>query len=152
MNIKPAIYEALTARQRIISMIDAISRKDEREIKRLNDTCEKKRYRMLDSLYSDTLERLFQMSMAVEADLRGMVIDYLDIENQELKIFYLQQISNTYFAWCKLLDDMGISKESMLIAASPRHHMIDFLLHILPKADKVVTNALHAEMKEYVNH
>ena len=46
MNINPAIYEALTLPQRIISMIDAMGRDVQVEIKRLSETCEKKTYTM----------------------------------------------------------------------------------------------------------
>lgn len=151
MNIKPAIYESLTSRQRIVSMIDAMGREDDNEMKRLNKTCKKKTYRMNDAKYSDVLDRLFHTSMALEADLRGMVIGYLEVESTELKNMYIQDISNTNSAWLKLLKEMGINEKSMFGAAPPRHELIDALLNIAPKQEEETTNQILKNMKEYIN-
>lgn len=152
MNIKPAIYEVLTPRQRIISMIDAIGREDEIEIKRLNESCDKKRYRMPDTKYSDTLDRLFNMSMAVEVDLRGVIIGFLEADNnKEQQDMCIQEISNINSAWFELLKSMGIDKDSMLKAAAPRHHLIGVLLNIAPPANETKKQETLKEMKEYIS-
>lgn len=78
MNIKPIIYEQLTPAQRIIASIEAMARGDEKEEERLIKTCPKKLYNISDPVYAYRLEALQDMAMAVECDMRGHALDYLE--------------------------------------------------------------------------
>ncbi len=80
MNIKPAIYENLTAHERVIASIEALARGDEEEKKRLVKTCPKKTYTMSDGAYSDKMKALFDIAMAVECDMRGYALKFLLVQ------------------------------------------------------------------------
>lgn len=108
MKIKDAIYKELTPRQRIISMIDAIGRADTEEVKRLKETCERKSYRMSDFKYYGVLTRLFEMSMAVESDLRGMVINYINADSNKKQV-----MSDIDSEWNDFLKNMGVKEQPM---------------------------------------
>ena len=151
MNIKPAIYRVLTPRQRVISMIDAIGRNDESEIKRLYDSCERKNYRMPDYKYTSIFNGLMNLSMAVESDLRACVIGYLSAADESTEEFYIQKIINTDAAWLALIEYMGINQESMKQIAPPRHDWIDILLEYRFSVNEEVKNKIFKEMKKYID-
>lgn len=153
MDVKPKIYESLTPKQRIAAVIEAMAREDETEIKRLNDTCKMKSYRQRDISYSDVMTRLMGMSLALEADLRGMAIEYLTMDVSLGEEICLQKMVVIEMAWTRLLDDLGIDKPSMLNAGAPRHYMVKALLknandRAVPDEDDVVRNL--ELMKEYI--
>lgn len=139
MKINTTIYETLTPLQRIISMIDAMGRDDQPEIKKLRETCEKKHYTMNTSEFTDVLDRLFHVSMALEIDLRGFVITIMSTDEEKLKDIYIKKIINYNEAWLRVLKNMGIDKDSMLDTISFRHYSIEHYLNnfVEPAEDRV---------------
>lgn len=148
MNIKPLIYEKLTARQRVIASFEALAREDEAEARRLIKTCRKKTYTMNDSAYVDRMEALHDIAMAVECDMRGMAICYLmeawlgnrrgarpgAFEFQSPAIEFLQDMLSIRQAWHDVMKQEGIEPAIMEKAhASQRHCSVDWLLRIAEK-------------------
>ena len=77
MNIKYAVYESLTSRQRIIATIEAWARGDEAESQRLAKTCPKVTYRGNESAYAERIKTLKYMALVIEYDMRGAAISFL---------------------------------------------------------------------------
>ena len=151
MNIKPAIYEALTPRQRVDLTIDAMYREDESEVKRLKETCELKQYRQRDLNYSGVMDRLFQMSMAVECEARDEVIGFLSADTELVENIYIQRLVNVVEAWNGFLEGMGIEKEAMLSVGAPRHHWVGLLLKNAPKPDEESVRSTIELIKSFID-
>ncbi|NCC52643.1 MAG: hypothetical protein EOM20_15690 [Spartobacteria bacterium] len=148
MNIKPVVYENLTHRQRVIASIEALSREDEAEARRLVKTCPKKNYTMNDSAYVDRMEALLDLAMSVECDLRGLALKSLmeawlgdrekDFDggrpiSQPAMEFMCDMLALRQ-AWHELLEDEGIEPKAMeRVSGSMRHDVVNSLLRIAEK-------------------
>ena len=135
MKIKDAIYKELTPRQRIISMIEAIGRADAEEVERLKETCERKSYRISDLKYYGVLTRLFEMSMAVESDLRGMVINYIDADSNKKQVMFAQEMDNNDFEWNDFFKSMGIKKQPMTSVIESLQELQDMYIQKIANID-----------------
>ena len=75
-KIASQVYNNLKPRQRIIASIEAAARGDETERRLLITSCPKKTYVQTDLEFSESMEKLMVLAMAVEADLRGSALGY----------------------------------------------------------------------------
>ena len=96
-KIASTVYEDLTPRQRVIASVEAEARGDQDERQRLMSSCPRLNYCRTDAAYSDAMERLMRMALAVEADLRGAALSFLiavraDPKNAHI---FLQSIPGT---------------------------------------------------------
>lgn len=133
MTIPAEIYARLSPPERIRAAISAMARGDDEEVTKLKTTCPKKSFLMTDPAYSEAMERLMHLSMAIESDLRGMTLDFfmasrlgaLDAVDQTLA-----DAASLETAWQALLAEHGIPREEMRKAEPTRHRAVDALLHI----------------------
>lgn len=145
MNIRGAIYESLTPRQRITATMDAIEREDTTEVNRLKKTCPFKTYRQRDADYSETIEALFGAGLAMEADLRGEALGWWahpDLKQREVR---LGEMAAIITAWLTMLADMGITATAAV--APPMHPLVACLVEIAPEADSEKVAEYHALLK-----
>ena len=151
-GIKPIVYESLTPAQRVIASIEALARGDEEEKRRLVTSCPKKTYTMTDAAYSDKMEALLDMAMAVELDMRGCALtffmllyleDNLDHDKHE-KLSALmekvppqiQEIVSIKQAWHNFLEDEGIDPATMDSAYQPlRHFALEWITALADNMD-----------------
>lgn len=116
MNIKPAIYDKLTTRQRILATLEATARGDKSEVERLIESCPKKTYRMNDTAYSNTINALHIAAIIVEADLRGYALAFqmtMDKgktlpDGTELDVRFLEMFASLQAAWDEVTTGYGI--------------------------------------------
>jgi hypothetical protein len=132
VKIPSTIYEALTPAQRVIAAVAAQARDDDEELERLKVTCPKVTYRGTDDAYAGTMSRLMTLSLAVEADLRGLVIDFLLAvlreEKLEVREALLVEIASIQTAFEEVLVERGISVEDMERAGARHHDSVSKLL------------------------
>lgn len=134
MKIKPAIYENLTHKQRIIASVEAEARQDIQEVKRLVKSCPKKSYSITDPQYSEVMDALMTVALYVECDLRGHALLYVLALKRDsaLSEQYLQNIANTQTAWHEKLKDMGINPKSMKQATAQNHPTLEVITDFCP--------------------
>ncbi|MGR3343997.1 MAG: hypothetical protein ACU0DI_12370 [Paracoccaceae bacterium] len=100
-NISSQVYKNLKPRQRIIASIEEAARGDETERRRLITSCPKKTYTQNDIEFSEAMETLMGLAMAVEADLRECGLGFFSALRIEPKYAakFLQEISDIRAAW-----------------------------------------------------
>ena len=76
-KITTSVYENLTPKQRVVASIEAESRGDAAERKRLIQTCPKVTYRQTDAKFSETMDRLLAAAAGIECELRGHALSFL---------------------------------------------------------------------------
>ena len=151
-------YENLTAEQRVRAAVAAVARGDESEVKRLRETCPKRTYRMNDAAFSDRLERLWSLSLAMECDLRGLTIRVLQGSSKALEIGddnaeeldkvisetdeIIIEIASIDEAWRQTLEGLGIDLEDMNKAGMAHASVTESLLtharqHYPPNSETV---------------
>ena len=131
MNIPAKIYANLSTAERIRAAVSALARNDDAELETLKVTCPKKSYLMTDPAYSEGMERLMALAMAVEFDLRTMALDFHMASRQKSpeKIHKaVVESASVNVAWRELLAEMGISCHEMSNAAPPRHPSVKAIL------------------------
>lgn len=117
--IKPAIYESLTTRQRIMAAIEAKARDDAGELVRLVETCPKKNYEMPDFAYQGMIHALERLGLAVSCDVYRLGGAFLAVHFSEKDefvkehhtLFCIQTIKETLTAWNELLEARGLDPE-----------------------------------------
>lgn len=150
MQIKPMIYENLTAPQRLTAVIEAFARKDEAEVDRLMDSCPKKTYRINDWSFSRGLQKLMHMTLHVECILYRKVIAVviaLMAERDEMIDPLLQSISDTQAAWNETLRSTGISPGVLQKASGFEPRFIEMLTELLPDSEPGNVAKLAADFK-----
>lgn len=152
MNIKPRLYESLTPAQRVIASIEALARDDEEEKLRLVKSCPKKTYTMTDAAYSDKMEALLDMAMAVELDMRDCALNFFMLlwledtltedrhkcfhERMERVPCQIQEAISIKQAWREFLEDEGINPATMDRAYQPlRHFAIEWITALADNMD-----------------
>ncbi|MEP1696770.1 MAG: hypothetical protein ABJJ69_09565, partial [Paracoccaceae bacterium] len=73
-KISPLVYENLTPQQRVVAYVEALARGDEKERRRLIRTCLKEAYIQPDLRFSDSIENLLGLAMAVQCDLQECIL------------------------------------------------------------------------------
>ena len=150
MKISDTAYEALSPRQRIIAVVDAIARDDTAEIDRLKTTCPIKTYRQRDVAFTDTMEALDMAGLAVETDLRGAALWWWWARTDpDCGIEVLQDMAAIEAAWLALLTEMGIT--SPAAAAPPRHPLVVPLLENAPEPVSERVAEIYAALKASVS-
>jgi hypothetical protein len=149
-TIKTTTYENLKPSQRVIAIIEAIAREDSEESQRLLKTCPRKNYAQADAEFSDKLEQVFIMALAVECDLRGHALNFfmaLRIEHEAIHKL-LQNYADTLSAWHQALKSIGIEPETMRKAGPPRNFILEMIEEIMPEPVEENVNKLSAEIIE----
>jgi hypothetical protein len=108
-NLSDKYYEALDARERVSAAIEAASRDDGLEIQRLRQTCPQYNYRQTDPLFSDTMESLTSICMAVRLDQMNQVARWLVARNEdpELAQEALQSLADLEAGLRDIFDSLG---------------------------------------------
>jgi hypothetical protein len=76
-KITTSVYENLTPKQRVVASIEAESRGDAAERKRLIQTCPKVTYSQNDAKFSETMDQLLIAAAGIECELRGHALSFL---------------------------------------------------------------------------
>lgn len=152
-KIALTVYQDLSPRQRIVACIEAEARGDEDEKRRLISSCPKVTYSSTDARFSDAMEKLFALAMAVEADLKECVIGFLiaariDPKNSRR---FLQDFADIKDSWKSTLFGMGISEESMVLAGPPSSTYFELFEDIIPKPNRANSAKLANEMLKIIN-
>lgn len=151
MKIAEKVYNSLSPRQRVKAGFEAMSRKDYKEVKRLADTSTCKTAVVLDVDYFDTMQALLHLILAAENDMRGLAIWYcLELHSStgetlsEQALCLAKKIVSIDAAIEILLDDYGVSKETLLAAVDCRHPVVDSIIRhgIATADDKMVDTCL----------
>jgi len=151
MSLKPVIYESLTPPQRVVATLDALGRGDDEEVQRLRETCPFKTYRQRDAAFSDTMNSLMMMSLAIESELTACALSFLaTASSSEKQIDHLQEMANIQGGWLAVLNDLGISAEPMLRAGPPRHGIVAQLLTMAPEFEADAAKDFMEAFKEYL--
>ena len=150
MQIKPMIYENLTAPQRVIAVIEAEARDDEAEVQRLVKSCPKKTYRMNDAAFVETIQSLTHITLHVECmihrKLLGVVAAFY-LERDESIDRLLQSIADIRGAWERMLESMGIAPDAMRKALVLGSSCLEVFEELMPEPDSEQVAALMAGMK-----
>ena len=153
MNIKPAVYEALTSRERVIGIIEAIQRNDEKEKLRIMETCPKATYIIRDPDFTGAIDFINSMSVAVECDLRGEALNiasYIVQGDSDLIGHHLQNLSDIYGAWITILEEMGVNEEAVSAYSPIRNEKVKAFLQIAPPAKHDTQTDFIELMREHV--
>lgn len=150
MNIKPIVYENLTASQRVIAAMEALARNDDKEHERLLKTCPKKTYSMEDYEFTGKMNALHDLALAVECDLRGCAISMIghlfvsykkdnSIENAEEfledSLSQGQELISIKQAWLELCEEENIASETVESAfGHMKHYGVKLAEEILNRA------------------
>ena len=149
-KIAASVYENLTPRQRIVACVEAEARCDKEEKRRLIKSCPKKTYVQTDLEFSESMEKLMVLAMAIEADLRGYALSFfvgLRVDPKNACKF-LQDYSDTRAAWKITVSDMGIDPEIMKRAGPPPSPILEMIDGLVPAPDRKKAEKLAADMKE----
>lgn len=132
--IPDSVYEALTTHQRVRAAVSAEARGDDAEVERLKRTCGRETYSITDPAYSDTMQGLMSLSLAIETDLRGLALSMLQAAKQPQADDYLdlilEEAASVAAAWGRLMAEWGIDPREMEKAGAPRHPCTGALLKL----------------------
>lgn len=147
MMIKPAVYESLTPRQRVVAAMEAVGRNDTAEADRLRQTCQFKTYRQRDAEFSDRMDAIHRAALAVHIDLQSAVLLWVagHCENDA----YLQRAANIHAAWLGALGSVGITSPNAVAGASlEANTVLAFALDAMPAPDAEAVAELQDEMRQ----
>lgn len=133
MTIPSQIHQSLTAPERVRVAISAMARGDDEELQTIKATCRKRSFLITDPDFTDAIERLIYLSLAVESELQGYALDFLlssHLEEYELVIQARVSAHALESAWTSLLEEQGIPREDMAKAGPPRHHAVESILRL----------------------
>lgn len=150
-KIASSVYENLTIRQRVIACIEAEARGDGDERERLISSCPKLTYQQTDARFSGTMEKLMDLAVAVESDLRECVLKFFVIEKVEPDSSgrLLQDFANIREAWKMTVRSMGIDEKSMALAGPPSSLVFEMVEALLPEPNTSWSEMFSAEMLAY---
>ena len=152
-KIASQVYINLKPRERIIASIEAAARGDETERRRLIKSCPKKTYVQTDLEFSESMENLMVLAMAIECDLRGSALGYFVALRIEPKIAanFLQEISDIRAAWKITISAMGIDPKSMQKAGPPAGPILEMIDGLVPAPDRKKAEKLAANMSKIIS-
>lgn len=136
MTIPTEIYTRLSASERIRAAVSALARNDDSELQTLKETCPKKSFLMNDPAYSEGIQRLLSLALAVESDLERMTLDFFiaarlkGLEGLEAVDGIIGAAASLESAWGEFLTELGIPRREMKEAGPPRHHAVEAILNI----------------------
>ncbi len=131
-KIPPAVYEALTSRQRLAATLVAQGRSDDGEISRLLRSQPSH-----DASLNTQLNWVNGLALAVECDIREAMIGFLIgfDRNEELETSCLQRIANLRKAWSLVMQDIGVHSDDVERASPPCSAFLEVVLPHLPEPD-----------------
>ncbi len=154
MKIKESLYTNLTPATRIKAALNAAARQDDAEIKRLVATCPKRSYTTTDAAFSDTMNALMQLSLAVEADKRGQALWFLLALREgdaQAAQDALAKLNSLHAAWGQFLTTCSLDPSDMQGAGAPAHSYVE--LFIKPNfADEALTARYCKELLQGFSH
>ncbi len=152
-KIASQVYQNLKPRQRIIASIEAAARGDETERRLLITSCPKKTYVQTDLEFSESMEKLMVLGMAVECDLRECGLGFFAALRIEPRIApnFLQEISDIRAAWETTISAMGIDPEIMKRAGPPPSPILEMIDGLVPAPDRKKAEKLAADMRKIIN-
>lgn len=129
-QINPALYENLTARQRVIATIEAEARDDKEEVQRLAKSCPKITVRRNDPAYSDTLDMLIYVDILMQRNMlmMGMWHFFMLPRHEEVGNMYAQKAANMEEAWRQVIEEKGINYDTFREAAFPYPPLLDWVV------------------------
>lgn len=132
MKIKPAVYENLTAPQRLIATFEALGRNDEAEVRMLFQSCPKQTYSMPEPSFRSSYERILDMALSIEYELLNLAFKTMVLHrgDHEVAMGYLKRMGDLNAVWEAYLSEKGISNGIRNIL--PRNPMVVSLLEDLP--------------------
>ena len=151
-KIASSVYENLTPRQRIVACVEAEARCDKEEKRRLIKSCPKKTYVQTDLEFSESMEKLMVLAMAIECDLRGSALGYFAALRIEPKIApkFLQEISDIRAAWKTTVSKIGVNPKSMKLAGPPASPILEMIDDLVPAPDRKKADELAADMRAII--
>lgn len=127
MRIHANVYESLTPRQRLIAAVEAIARKDDPEIERLNTTCPKITYKQADLRYADALKGIVTMAITTELHLTSGLLSCIASSKagmEDAADQFLQITVNRQAAWSRYMQSQGISPDVVETLVKDLRHPI----------------------------
>ena len=151
-KITTSVYENLTPKQRVVASIEAESRGDAAERKRLIQTCPKVTYCQNDAKFSETMDRLLTAAAGIECELRGHALSFLfamlnDPKNAHT---FLQASADIREAWRMTITNMGIDPEAMRKAGPPANPILEIIADMAPKPKKSGVGKVVTQLKELI--
>jgi len=154
MTIPTEIHARLSASERIRAAVSAIARGDTEELRTLQETCPKKSYSMTDPAYSDGMDRLLMLALAVESALQGLALDFYftaRMGEHEAGNEAVTGSASLESAWREFLAEMGIPRREMSEAGPPRHHTVKALIQISEgEEDAAAVQTILESFREYL--
>lgn len=147
-NIPATVYEQLTPKQRVVAYVEALARADDAEQRRLVNSCPRRAYGQMDRRFTDAMETLMDMAMAVEADLKECALRFFVLFRVDPKesVGFLQDFANIRAAWKMTLTAMGIDEEAMLLAGPPSSPVFELIEALVPEPQLEESEALSGGM------
>jgi hypothetical protein len=142
VTIPAEIHVRLSASERIRAAVSAMARGDTEELQTLKETCPRKSFRMTDPAYSEGMERLLALALAVESDLQVMALDFLVASRLEVPEAVHEAVATAAAlesAWREFLAELGIPRREMSEAGPPRHHAVKTILHLADGEEDAAT-------------
>jgi len=137
-KVSPLVYEGLTPKQRVVACIEALARGDEDERRHLIRSCPKLIYHQSDACFSESMERLMGLAMAIEADSKELLLRFFVLNQVEPESSQecLQDFANLREAWKMTLNAMGIDEETMASAGPPSSPVFGLFKGFVPTPQK----------------
>ena len=147
------VYCVTYGRPQCVACVEAEARCDKEEKRRLIKSCPKKTYVQTDLEFSESMEKLMVLAMAVEADLRGSALGYFVALRIEPKIApkFLQEISDIRAAWETTVSEMGIDPEIMKLAGPPTSPILELIDGLVPAPDRKKAEKMAADMRKIIS-
>lgn len=147
-KISRSVYENLTPKQRVVACIEALSRDDESERQRLVQSCPKLTFMQVDPRFSDTMDQLMNLAMAVELNLSECVLRFLIgiRADPEIAQEFLQDFADIREAWRMTVNAMGINEAAMAAAGPPSSPTFEPIEGLLPGPNAGRAKSTSAEM------
>lgn len=133
MTIPAEIHARLSASERIRAAVSAMARGDDEELQTLKETCPKKTYLITDPAYSESMERLLALALAVESDLQAMTLNFFLAsrgKDHETVHEAIAAAAALEAAWREFLAELGIPCREMQEVGPPRHHAVKAILQL----------------------
>jgi hypothetical protein len=113
-NLADKYYAALTPSERVGAAIEAAARDDTLEIQRLRETCPRGLYRQTDPIFSDSMEQLSSLCVAVRHDQMVQVARYLigRQHDRELAQDALQSLASLEAGLKDIFDELGVAGDA----------------------------------------
>jgi hypothetical protein len=147
-EIVDTVYQNLAPDSRLVAVIEAIARGDERERERLTSSCPRVTCHQRDPRFTEKMDRLMGLALAIEADLKECALRFfvtlrLDPENSTE---HLQAFANILDAWQRTLRKIGIDAQAMASAGPPTSPVFELLQDLIPEPELEQSEALCSEI------